>query len=265
MDIYKSNELPVYVCDAQVIDNINKVVFMKNFPHHQFIFCTEGEGILCSQTDIEIPVKKNSVIFIEKSAIFSLRPYNDILSLKRIAFNGEFSSYYLEYFGFGVISVLNTCDQEVLYLLDRVISEFELSNEKNASVLIYDIIGVLGEKIKKEKEREKSFCEIMAEEGMEFIKRNIDNINIYDFINKKGITLKYLDNLFLRYYKKTTNELIYFYRMEFAKHAVFLTGEHRCRSYYKRCGFETEEIFEKEFKKYTGLDTKEYLCQTWTI
>ena len=44
--------LPTYICDIQEINNLSKVMFMSNFPHHQFILCTSGTGKICSDPDI---------------------------------------------------------------------------------------------------------------------------------------------------------------------------------------------------------------------
>lgn len=36
--------LPSYICDIQEINNLSKVMFMNNFPHHQFI-CVQAEQV----------------------------------------------------------------------------------------------------------------------------------------------------------------------------------------------------------------------------
>ena len=45
--------LPSYICDIQEINNLSKVMFMNNFPHHQFILCTSGTGKICTENNIE--------------------------------------------------------------------------------------------------------------------------------------------------------------------------------------------------------------------
>ena len=44
--------LPTYICDIQEINNLSKVMFMNNFPHHQFILCTSGTGKICTENNI---------------------------------------------------------------------------------------------------------------------------------------------------------------------------------------------------------------------
>ena len=47
--------LPTYICDIQEINNLSKVMFMSNFPHHQFILCTSGTGKICTETTLNKP------------------------------------------------------------------------------------------------------------------------------------------------------------------------------------------------------------------
>ena len=84
----KKKILPSYICDIQEINNLSKVMFMSNFPHHQFILCTSGTGKICTENNIEQTVSKGDIIFINSSILFSLRQQN--FSIKRIAFNGNF-------------------------------------------------------------------------------------------------------------------------------------------------------------------------------
>ena len=91
--------LPAYICDIQEIKNLSKVMLMNNFPHHQFILCTGGSGIICSESCIEQKIQCGDIIFINSSILFSLRKEENI-SVKRIAFNGNFVANYLQYFKF---------------------------------------------------------------------------------------------------------------------------------------------------------------------
>ena len=88
--------LPTYICDIQEINNLSKVMFMSNFPHHQFILCTSGTGKICTENNIEQTVSKGDIIFINSSILFSLRQQENF-SIKRIAFNGNFVTNYLQY------------------------------------------------------------------------------------------------------------------------------------------------------------------------
>lgn len=65
--------LPTYICDIQEINNLSKVMFMSNFPHHQFILCTSGTGKICTENNIEQTVSKGDIVFINSSILFSLR------------------------------------------------------------------------------------------------------------------------------------------------------------------------------------------------
>lgn len=47
--------LPSYICDIQEINNLSKVMFMNNFPHHQFILCTSGTGKYAPKTTLNKP------------------------------------------------------------------------------------------------------------------------------------------------------------------------------------------------------------------
>ena len=88
--------LPTYICDIQEINNLSKVMFMSNFPHHQFILCTSGTGKICTENNIEQTVSKGDIVFINSSILFSLRQQENF-SIKRIAFNGNFVTNYLQY------------------------------------------------------------------------------------------------------------------------------------------------------------------------
>ena len=58
--------LPSYIFDIQEINNLSKVMFMNNFPHHQFILCTSGTGKICTESNIEQTVSKSNIVFIVK-------------------------------------------------------------------------------------------------------------------------------------------------------------------------------------------------------
>ena len=76
--------LPSYICDIQEINNLSKVMFMNNFPHHQFILCTSGTGKICTENNIEQTVSKGDIVFINSSILFSLRQQENF-SIKRIS------------------------------------------------------------------------------------------------------------------------------------------------------------------------------------
>ena len=104
--------LPTYICDIQEINNLSKVMFMSNFPHHQFILCTSGTGKICTENNIEQTVSKGDIIFINSSILFSLRQQENF-SIKRIAFNGNFVTNYLQYFNFNQAVVFLPKSNEV--------------------------------------------------------------------------------------------------------------------------------------------------------
>ena len=262
--MYKISEFPVYVCDAQRIDKMSKVMLMNNFPHNQIIICTDGGGIICSQKETEQTVSKGDAVLVEKSAMFSIRPENDFMSLKRIAFNGAYSSDYMQYFDFGVTSVFQM-NEETEVCAENVIKAFENGEGKTASVYLYEFIGICGELYNTSKKQYGSAQERFARSGYEYIKENIwrANLSIDEFAQKNGMDRQYMDRLFLKYFGKNSEELIYFYRMEFAKHTVFLAGNDMCRRYCADCGFATDKEFEKAFLSYTGMSVRDYLDITW--
>ena len=104
--------LPTYICDIQEINNLSKVMFMNNFPHHQFILCTSGTGKICTENNIEQTVSKGDIVFINSSILFSLRQQENF-SIKRIAFNGNFVTNYLQYFDFNPAVVFVPKSNEV--------------------------------------------------------------------------------------------------------------------------------------------------------
>ena len=71
--------LPTYICDIQEINNLSKVMFMNNFPHHQFILCTSGTGKICTENNIEQTVSKGDIVFINSLTSFG---QNNRLSAK---------------------------------------------------------------------------------------------------------------------------------------------------------------------------------------
>lgn len=70
--------------------------------------------------------------------------------------------------------------------------------------------------------------DFIAESGFDFIKQNISSINIdfTPYLKLHKISITELNDIFINRYGKNINELIYFYRMEFAKYAVFKVGNY---------------------------------------
>ena len=85
---------------------------MNNFPHHQFILCTSGTGKICTESNIEQTVSKSNIVFINSSILFSIRQQENF-SIKRIAFNGNFVTNYLQYFDFNQAVVFVPKSDEV--------------------------------------------------------------------------------------------------------------------------------------------------------
>ena len=171
--------LPTYICDIQEINNLSKVMFMNNFPHHQFILCTSGTGKICTENNIEQTVSKGDIVFI------------------------------------------------------------------NSSILTPE--------------------DFIAESGFDFIKQNISSINIdfSPYLKLHKISITELNDIFISRYGKNIDELIYFYRMEFAKYAVFKVGNTHYERYYNQCGFKSPEEFYSEFKKYANMTVEEYFNLVW--
>ena len=257
--------LPAYICDIQEITNLSKVMLMNNFPHHQFILCTSGNGILCSESNIEQPVKCNDIIFINSSILFSLRQTENF-SIKRIAFNGSFAVNYLQYFEFKTAAIFHAAEKNVLTAFDTAYNSYikDKDNMKN-SVYMYDLIGICGECYAKSKPMPITGDDLIAESGYNYIKQNIFSpvIDFTPYLSLHNISKKRLNTILKKHYGKTIDELIYFYRMEFAKHVVFRVGNTHYERYYHQCGFTSPEQFYEEFKKYCGITVEEYFNLVW--
>ena len=77
-------------------------------------FCVQAEqGKICTENNIEQTVSKGDIVFINSSILFSLRQQENF-SIKRIAFNGNFVTNYLQYFDFNQAVVFVPKSDEVL-------------------------------------------------------------------------------------------------------------------------------------------------------
>ena len=92
--------LPTYICDIQEINNLSKVMFMSNFPHHQFILCTSGTGKICTENNIEQTVSKGDIVFINSSNSVFRSDSKKNFFYKAYCVNGNFVTNYLQYFDF---------------------------------------------------------------------------------------------------------------------------------------------------------------------
>lgn len=246
-------------------NDVCKVMFMNNFPHHQFILCTSGTGKICTENNIEQTVSKGDIVFINSSILFSLRQQENF-SIKRIAFNGNFVTNYLQYFDF---------NQSVVFVpkSDEVFNAFNIAydgymhdkDDIQNSVNMYNLIGVCGESYVSSKPTLLTPEDFIAESGFDFIKQNISSINIdfSPYLKLHKISITELNDIFISRYGKNINELIYFYRMEFAKYAVFKVGNTHYERYYNQCGFKSPQEFYSEFKKYANMTVEEYLNLVW--
>ena len=133
------------------------------------------------------------------------------------------------------------------------------------SVNMYNLIGVCGESYVSSKPTLLTPEDFIAESGFDFIKQNISSINIdfSPYLKLHKISITELNDIFISRYGKNINELIYFYRMEFAKYAVFKVGNTHYERYYNQCGFKSPQEFYSEFKKYANMTVEEYLNLVW--
>ena len=133
------------------------------------------------------------------------------------------------------------------------------------SVNMYNLIGVCGESYVSSNPALLTPEDFIAESGFDFIKQNISSINIdfSPYLKLHKISITELNDIFISRYGKNINELIYFYRMEFAKYAVFKVGNTHYERYYNQCGFKSPEEFYSEFKKYANMTVEEYLNLVW--
>ena len=137
--------LPTYICDIQEINNLSKVMFMSNFPHHQFILCTSGTGKICTENNIEQTVSKGDIVFINSSILFSLRQQENF-SIKRIAFNGNFVTNYLQYFDFNPAVVFVPKSNDVFNAFNIAYDGYMHDKDDiQNSVNMYKLIGERGE------------------------------------------------------------------------------------------------------------------------
>ncbi len=257
--------LPTYICDIQEINNLSKVMFMNNFPHHQFILCTSGTGKICTENNIEQTVSKGDIVFINSSILFSLRQQENF-SIKRIAFNGNFVTNYLQYFDFNPAVVFVPKSDEVFDAFNIAYDGYMHDQDDiQNSVNMYNLIGVCGESYVSSKPTLLTTEDFIAESGFDFIKQNISSINIdfSPYLKLHKISITELNDIFINRYGKNINDLIYFYRMEFAKYAVFKVGNTHYERYYNQCGFKSPEEFYSEFKKYTNMTVEEYFNLVW--
>ena len=253
--------LPSYIFDIQEINNLSKVMFMNNFPHHQFILCTSGTGKICTENNIEQTVSKGDIVFINSSILFSLRQQENF-SIKRIAFNGNFVTNYLQYFDFNPAVVFVPKSNEVFNAFNIAYDGYMHDKDDiQNSVNMYNLIGVCGESYVSSKPTLLTPEDFIAESGFDFIKQNISSINIdfSPYLKLHKISITELNDIFISRYGKNINELIYFYRMEFAKYAVFKVGNTHYERYYNQCGFKSPQEFYSEFKKYANMTVEEYL------
>ena len=104
---------------------------------------------------------------------------------------------------------------------------------------MYNLIGVCGESYVSSKPALLTTEDFIAEEWFDFIKQNISSINIdfSPYLKLHKISITELNDIFINRYGKNMNELVYFYRMEFAKYAVFKVGNTHYERYYNQCGF----------------------------
>lgn len=164
--------LPTYICDIQEINNLSKVMFMSNFPHHQFILCTSGTGKICTENNIEQTVSKGNIVFINSSILFSLRQQENF-SIKRIAFNGNFVTNYLQYFDFNQAVVFLPKSNEVFNAFNIAYDSYMHDKDDiQNSVNMYNLIGVCGESYVSSKTALLTTEDFIAESGFDFIKQN---------------------------------------------------------------------------------------------
>lgn len=257
--------LPTYICDIQEINNLSKVMFMSNFPHHQFILCTSGTGKICTENNIEQTVSKGDIVFINSSILFSLRQQENF-SIKRIAFNGNFVTNYLQYFDFNPAVVFVPKSNDVFNAFNIAYDGYMHDKDDiQNSVNMYNLIGVCGESYVSSNPALLTTEDFIAESGFDFIKQNISSINIdfSPYLKLHKISITELNDIFINRYGKNMNELIYFYRMEFAKYAVFKVGNTHYEKYYNQCGFKSPQEFYSEFKKYANMTVEEYFNLVW--
>ena len=236
---------------------------MSNFPHHQFILCTSGTGKIC-KNNIEQTVSKGDIVFINSSILFSLRQQENF-SIKRIAFNGNFVTNYLQYFDFNPAVVFVPKSTDVFNAFNIAYDGYMHDKDDIQILLICTILSVYAVKVMFHQTALLTTEDFIAESGFDFIKQNISSINIdfSPYLKLHKISITELNDIFINRYGKNMNELIYFYRMEFAKYAVFKVGNTHYEKYYNQCGFKSPEEFYSEFKKYANMTVEEYFNLVW--
>lgn len=259
--------LPIYLCDIQKIENLNKAMLTNDFPHHQLILCISGAGCFCSEYTIEQDIVKGDVVYVDSAMLFSIRPKSHDFSIYRIAFSGTYISNFLHYFGFEHISKIEIKNNDLDKFFNRmmVIIDNEIENQMELSTMLYDIVTYIGEYHYKKINKSVSPSEYFANKCYEYICTNVimKKLDMTEFCKQNNTVYSKADKVFTRIYGISLEDMFFKYKMEFAKQAVFKVGNEKYKNYHIDCGFDTEEEFNKMFEEYTQMSIKEYIFLTW--
>lgn len=250
----------LYVCDTQEIQNLSRGLSKSNFPYDQFILCTSGKGILCSESTLETEISVNTLIFIKENAFFSLRNITKDFSIKLIAFRGSITPMYTQYFDFGSVIDFNGKSESIKYfnkIYDMCVENPDLKNSTETEVFLYSLIGLCGENILLSKQQIKTSAEMLVDACNNYIRQHIDNINLdcSQLSELFQATTQSLNSIYKISYGMNCDEYIYHFRMEFSKTLIIQQYD----NYWNDCGYDDKHKFYEDFKNYCGKTPSDYL------
>lgn len=210
---------------------------------------------------LETEISENTILFTEKNSFFSIRNITYDFSVKLIAFNGCITPMYTQYFDFESAMIFKHSKSEIIDRFNSVYDLCSSNSERKTSpmveLLLYSLIGICGEEFMLYNRKIKTGDEMLIDACNEYIKDNIDNINLDVNLSADlfQTTKQALNVLYQSFYGMDTNEYIYRYRMEFAKTLIIQQYD----NYRNDCGYTDKHKFYDDFKKYCGKTPSDYL------
>lgn len=252
------NDPFLHILDTHEISNLSGSIGRPRFPQYQFILCTKGKGVLCSEVSTEEDIKADALIYIRKNTLFSLRSASDDFCLRQIAFNGSMAKTYPQYFGFKSVMAFHGTDDKIRDAFRKAYDMFGTSASDDAQMFaLYELIGLCGERLMTERQRPVSYERFVFDAARDYVDMNIRNpkLDMSRFIADRGLTRSELDRILISICGKASDEFITYRRMEIAKSLIL-------RQYYndyKDCGYTDRHEFYEAFYQYIGKNPSEYL------
>lgn len=248
----------LYILDTCEIIDLLGSIGKRVFPHYQYIFCTKGEGILCSEVSPEEKITTGTLVFLRENVFFSLRNISDNFCFRQIAFNGSMTKTYPQYFGFKSVMTFSDVDSEILEAFNSAYDLFNLTDPDDSHMMaLYNLIGLCGEYIIEQRQKPISYEQFIINAVYAYVKANLKNLELdmSQFLLSYNLTEKELDNILMKHCQKTSAEFIYYYRMETAKSLILKQYSND----FKDCGYASRRDFNEAFYRYAGQNPSEYL------